>query len=250
MPRTEFAGKRVLITGATSGIGLETARLMAAAGARVAVNGRRSELVHQTVADLAGGAIAVPGDVSRVDDAERIVAAALSAFGGLDIVVNAAGVCVPCALADLTPEIFAEHLQVNLVGSFVVGRAAGLAMKTADGGVIINVGSELSHFGMPFYVHYCASKAGVLGLTRSMAAELAPKVRVNAICPGPVDTPMLEAEIQWFGGTEKVRREAFERVPMQRLSSPSEMAVGIAFLASATYATGAVLGLDGGTSAI
>jgi NAD(P)-dependent dehydrogenase (short-subunit alcohol dehydrogenase family) len=251
MASAELAGKRVLVTGGSSGIGLATAEMMAASGARVAVNGRQADRVRAVVASLGPENLSVPGDVGQVADAERIVADALSAFGGLDIVVNAAGVCVPCALADLTPDVFSGHIQVNLVGSYVVGRAAGLAMAAAGGGSIVNVGSELSHFGMPFYVHYCASKAGVLGLTRAMAAELAPEVRVNAVCPGPVDTPMLEAEIQWFGGSDRVRREAYERVPLKRLATPEEVARAIVFLSTdATYATGSVFSLDGGTTAI
>jgi NAD(P)-dependent dehydrogenase (short-subunit alcohol dehydrogenase family) len=249
MASAELAGKRVLVTGGSSGIGLAAARMMAAAGARVAVNGRGVEHLRDAAAAI--GAVAVPGDVGLPEEGERIVADALAALGGLDVVVNAAGVCVPCALADLTPDVFSGHIQVNLVGSYVVGRAAGLAMAAAGGGSIVNVGSELSHFGMPFYVHYCASKAGVLGLTRAMAAELAPKVRVNAVCPGPVDTPMLEAEIQWFGGSDRVRREAYERVPLKRLATPEEVARAIVFLSTdATYATGSVFSLDGGTTAI
>jgi NAD(P)-dependent dehydrogenase (short-subunit alcohol dehydrogenase family) len=151
----------------------------------------------------------------------------------------------------MTARLFADHIAVNLLGTFYIARAAALHMMERDGGTIVNVGSELSHIGMPLYVPYCASKAGVIGLTKSMAAELAPKVTVNAICPGPVDTPMMEAEIQWFGGTDKVRRDVTERVPLKRLASPEEVAVAILFLAAdAPFATGATLALDGGTTAV
>jgi len=246
-----LSGKRALVTGASSGIGLATARLFAAHGAAVALNGRRAQPLEALARDIGAPAVAVPGDVGVADVAESIVSRSVAALGGLDIVVNAAGIVVPCLLRDMSAQLFTDHIAVNLLGTFYVARAAALHMMERQGGTIVNVGSELSHIGMPHYVPYCASKAGVIGLTKSMAAELAPKVTVNAICPGPVDTPMMEAEIQWFGGTDKVRRDVTERVPLKRMASPEEVAVAILFLAAdAPFATGATLALDGGTTAV
>jgi NAD(P)-dependent dehydrogenase (short-subunit alcohol dehydrogenase family) len=120
-----------------------------------------------------------------------------------------------------------------------------------SGTSIVNVGSELSFMGMGLYVDYCASKAGLIGLTRAMAAELAERgVRVNAICPGPVDTPMMAAEIAWFPDPEAIRQAAVDRVPLKRWATPEEIAEAILFLAGQTFTTGAAWSLDGGTTAI
>ena len=244
-------GKTALVTGGSSGIGLATARLFAAEGASVVLNGRDGAKIEATVAELGPAATGLAADVGCINEAEELVTRAIEALGRIDILVNAAGIVEPRPLSDLSAELFAEHMAVNLTGSYTVARAVGLHMKTEGCGAIVNVGSELSHFGMPFYVHYCASKAGVLGLTRAMAAELAPEVTVNAICPGPVDTPMLEAEIQYFGGTDDIRKEAWDRVPMKRLAQPDEVAAAILFLATdAPFATGSAMALDGGTTAI
>jgi NAD(P)-dependent dehydrogenase (short-subunit alcohol dehydrogenase family) len=151
----------------------------------------------------------------------------------------------------MTVADFKAHLDINLTGNFIIARAAALYMQDHDGGTIINMSSELSHMGMGHYVHYCAAKAGVVGLTQALAAEMAPKVRVNSISPGPIDTPMLEAEIQWFGGTKEVREGAVNRVPLKRFASPVEVASAVLFLAAdAPYATGSTLRLDGGTTAV
>jgi NAD(P)-dependent dehydrogenase (short-subunit alcohol dehydrogenase family) len=122
-------------------------------------------------------------------------------------------------------------------------------MAERGSGSIVFVGSEQSHFGMGYYTAYATSKHAILGLTRCFAAELAPRgVRVNAICPGPVDTPMLESEIVWFGGGDDIRRDAWARVPLKRLAGPDEIARSILFLAQTPFATGAIMNVDGGTT--
>jgi NAD(P)-dependent dehydrogenase (short-subunit alcohol dehydrogenase family) len=246
-------GKVALVTGASSGIGAATARLLAAEGAEVALVARRGAELDTIAAEVGDRALAVVADVSDPDSARAAIRSTASHFGRLDIVVNCAGVCQPAALVDADTDNWRRHIDINLSGTYYIAREGGLLMMAADGGTILNVGSELSTIGMAMYVAYCASKAGIIGLTRALAAELAPKVTVNAICPGPVDTPMLAAEFEWFGkgNPEPVRADALTRVPLRRFATPSEVADGILYLvADAPFATGATLQLDGGTTAI
>jgi NAD(P)-dependent dehydrogenase (short-subunit alcohol dehydrogenase family) len=247
----KLQGKKTLIVGASSGVGLETARLFLAQGAAVALAARSEAKLREVASDLGKDAHVVVGDVGDEAACAAIVPAAIAALGGLDIVVYTAGLCQPCLVKDMTVADFKAHLDINLTGNFIIARAAALYMQDHDGGTIINMSSELSHMGMGHYVHYCAAKAGVVGLTQALAAEMAPKVRVNSISPGPIDTPMLEAEIQWFGGTKEVREGAVNRVPLKRFASPVEVASAVLFLAAdAPYATGSTLRLDGGTTAV
>jgi NAD(P)-dependent dehydrogenase (short-subunit alcohol dehydrogenase family) len=173
-------------------------------------------------------------------------------MGGLDVAVNCAGIDGPAPLADLTPEVWRRQIDVNLSGTFYVAREAALRMRAAGTkGVIINLGSELSLIGMGWYVHYCASKFGVVGLTKALAHELAPDIRVNCICPGPIDTPMMDAELDWFPDPVATRQAAIERVPLKRFATADEVARAILYFATdATYATGSVFSFDGGTTAI
>lgn len=246
-----LAGKAALITGASSGIGAATARLFAAEGARVALLARRREPLEQLAAELGDAAIVIDADVGAPAEAHAAVAAAIEGMGGLEVVVNSAGVAWPATLAEIDDEHWRRVIDVNLSGSFYVCRDAGLHMKENGGGTIVNLGSEMSVRAAGMYVAYCASKAGILGLTRALAAELAPDVTVNAICPGPVDTPMLTAEFETFGDLESSRAEAIEAVPLKRFGTAEEVAAGILYLAAeAPFATGTTLELDGGTTAV
>ncbi len=247
----KLEGKKTLIVGASSGVGLATARLFAAEGAAVAIAARSRDKLRAIAAELGAQACVIVEDVGDADSCAKIVPTAIDALGGLDLVVYTAGLCEPKSLAEMTVEDFKAHLDVNLTGNFIIARDAALHMSAGDGGSIVNISSELSHIGMGFYVHYCAAKAGVVGLTRALAAELAPKVRVNSISPGPIDTPMLEAEIRWFGDTDEVREGAIARVPLRRFADPAEVARAVLFLAAdAPFATGTTLRLDGGTTAV
>ncbi|MGE0237078.1 MAG: SDR family NAD(P)-dependent oxidoreductase [Parvibaculaceae bacterium] len=247
----KLAGKKALIVGASSGAGLETARLFAAEGAELALVGRSKDKLAAAATGLGGTAHAIAADVGDTASCAAIVPRAIETMGGLDILVYAAGLCEPCLVKDLTVERFKQHLDVNLTGNFIVARAAALHMNDGRGGAIVNFASELAHIGMGYYVHYCAAKAGVVGLTMALAAEMAPKVRVNAVSPGPIDTPMLAAEIEWFGGTQEVIDGAIGRVPLKRFASPEEVAKAVLFLiADAPYATGSALRLDGGTTIV
>jgi NAD(P)-dependent dehydrogenase (short-subunit alcohol dehydrogenase family) len=245
------ADSRILITGASSGVGLAAAREYAGEGARVALLARRGEILEDLAAELGGGALALPTDVRDPEAVGDAVERAWEAWGGLDLVVNAAGTGMPTPLADLDADGWQEVIDINLSGTFYVAREAGLRMAGDGGGAIVNIGSELASIGMAMYTPYCASKFAVVGLTKALAAELAPKVRVNVLCPGPIDTPMMDAELEWYPDPAAVRVEATERVPLKRFADPEEVVGAISFLAfKAPFATGATLPLDGGTTMV
>lgn len=239
---------RAIVTGASSGIGLATARRIHADGGTVALLATRAVVLDGIAADLGERAFAIPVDVS---DPVQVSAAILRCFellGEVDLVVNSAGVDGPSALLDITDDKWARSIGVNLSGPFYVSRESARRLK--EGSCIINIGSELSFMGMGLYVDYCASKAGLIGLTQALAAELAQRqIRVNAICPGPVDTPMMEAEIAWFPNPDEVRKMAVDRVPLKRWATPDEIADAVVYMAGAKFATGASWSLDGGTTA-
>lgn len=243
-------GRLALITGASSGIGEATARVFVREGARVALLARRTEPLERLAAELGDAATAVVADVADPDAVAHAVDETVKRLGGLDAVVNSAGIAKPVALADLDPNAWRETIDVNLSGSFFVARETGLRMVNG-GGTIVNVGSELSVLGMPMYVAYCASKAGVIGLTKALAAELAPSVTVNAVLPGPVDTPMMHAELECFPDPRAAYEATVERVPLKRLATAAEVAGAALYLvAEATYATGTTLELDGGSTIV
>lgn len=242
-------GRRAMVTGASSGIGEATARLLHREGAAVALIARRGENLEALAGELGEGAVAMAADVADPDAVASALAEVTERIGAPDVAVSCAGVAEPAALGDLDARSWARTIDVNLSGSFYVAREAALRMLDGDGGTIINVGSELSFLGAKFYASYCASKAGVIGLTRALAVELAPRVTVNAVCPGPVDTPMLDYELKHFPRPGMTRERIAGDVPMGRLATPDDVARGILYLAAeAPYATGLALNLDGGTT--
>jgi NAD(P)-dependent dehydrogenase (short-subunit alcohol dehydrogenase family) len=241
---------RVLITGATSGVGEATAKLFAKRGARVALLGRRSTELQRVAEEIDFGAHTVVADVSDAAAVKNAVRGAIYALGGLDVVINAAGVAGHVALEDLNDERWHEVLETNLSGTFFVAREAALHMRRSGGGSIVNVASDLAAMGMPGLVHYCAAKAGVVGLTRALALELAPLVRVNAVCPGPIDTPMVREGLAAAPNPTEARSLKESTVPLNRLADPDEVAAAIYFLAvEGTFATGTSMAFDGGTTA-
>ncbi|UQN15062.1 SDR family NAD(P)-dependent oxidoreductase [Gulosibacter sp. ACHW.36C] len=239
----------VVVTGAGSGVGLATARLFAARGARVALLGRRAaalQTIEDELAPLASGYVVdIADERAVVETIEQIY----SDFGGIDVVVNAAGIAQEAALQQLDGDTWRATIDTNLSGTFYVCREA--ANYLPHGGAVVNVASDLATMGVAGLVHYSASKAGVVGLTRGLAAELAPRIRVNAVCPGPIDTPMLRAGIEAAADPAAALRTKELSVPLARLASADEVARAIYFLAvDGTFATGATLEFDGGTSVV
>lgn len=232
-----LAGSLAVVTGAASGIGAATAQELAVQGARVAGIDRQA----CTVPD---GGLSLTADVSS--EAEVLEAfAALDAAGEVaEILVNCAGIIIERPLTRMTLDEFERIMSVNLRGCFLVGREAISRMRAAGrGGRVINIASELAHLGRADYSAYCASKAAVIGLTRSWAREFAPDILVNAVAPGPVDTPMLSREHM---SPDILAQET--DLPLGRIGQPHEIASVIAFLASpgASYVTGQTFGPNGG----
>lgn len=232
-----LAGKLALVTGAASGIGAATVRELAARGARVASLDRRPCTAPE-------GGLALAADVSSETEVLAAFAALDAAGEAPDILVNCAGIILERPLTRMTLADFERIMSVNLRGCFLVGREAVARMSGAGrGGRVINVASELAYLGRADYSAYCASKAAVLGLTRSWARELAPDILVNAVAPGPVDTPMLSRETM---SPDVLARES--DLPLGRIGRPEEIASVIAFLAGpgASYVTGQTFGANGG----
>jgi meso-butanediol dehydrogenase/(S,S)-butanediol dehydrogenase/diacetyl reductase len=225
-----LAGKRVVITGGTSGIGAATARRFREEGSDVVVLARR------------------PGpDVLQCDVADRAqVEESFARIGRLDVLVNNAGVSYRGPALEITEAEWAAVVATNLSGAFWVAQAAARLMLADRGGVILNTASTNALIGYRYYAHYNATKAGLVALTRSLALEWAPKVRVNAVCPGYVLTPMQEAEY-----SPQMLAELNALIPLGRHGTPEELAGLFAYLASdeATYFTGAVIAIDGGETA-
>jgi len=241
----EFEGKIVLVTGSGQGIGLAAVRAFAARGAKVVINDVSEEALEKAVGELrATGALClgVQGDTSKKADVDRMFGAVVEEWGGLDVLVNNAGITRDAFLHKMTEEQWRQVIDVNLTGVFFCLQAAARIMRGAGGGAIINISSD-SRFGNPGQANYSASKEGIVGLTRTAARELAPRrVRVNAVSPGPIDTPMLRAV------PEKALQAFLAAVPMGRAGSVDELSRLILFLASdeASYITGQVINCDGG----
>jgi NAD(P)-dependent dehydrogenase (short-subunit alcohol dehydrogenase family) len=198
---------------------------------------------------LGDGALPIAVDVSDEGGVAEAVELAWDRLGPISVVVNSAGVCLPRSVAGLDAAQWERTIAVNLSGTYFVSRHAGLRMLGARGGTIINIGSELGVIGAPGYAAYCASKAGVTGLTRALAAEFAPSVTVNVVSPGPVDTPMFREGLARSKDPDAVIAGEIARVPLGRLAVADEVANAVLYLAlDGAYATGMTLALDGGTT--
>ena len=247
----DFNGKRVLVTGGARGIGAATVLAFRRRGARVAV-GARSRASFDSFVERSGAHEVQPaiGDVSDREGAHAVVAAAIAQLGGLDVLVNSAGVFEEVSIADVTQEHWSDTLATNLGGTFFCSQAALPALEAVSGN-IVNVASDAGIVGYPNGAVYSAAKGGVVNLTRAMAVELARRVRVNCVCPGNVETDMILAAAAASGDADTYLERARNRSPSRRMITPDEVAAAILYLASSEAAstTGAALVVDGGGTA-
>lgn len=238
-----LSGKRTLITGGASGIGKATVQRFLEEGANVTVIDQNPEALELLKQEMPGLSVVIQGDVSEIEAVESAFEQIKAQWGGIDILINNAGISTRHAFLEITPQEWQQMMDVNLTGAFFVAQAAARLMEM---GVIANMGSTNGLLGYPYYADYNASKAGLIELTRSMALELAPLVRVVAVCPGYVLTPMQEAEY-----TPEMLVEINSKIPLGRHAKPKEVAALFAFLCSeeAAYITGQAFVIDGGETA-
>jgi NAD(P)-dependent dehydrogenase (short-subunit alcohol dehydrogenase family) len=245
-------GKRGVVTGAASGLGREVARLFAAEGARVVVadvNEKGAEAVAGEIGDAGGTALSQPCDVTVEDQVEAALDRSESEWDGLDFMINNAGVQLEKPLDETTNEEYDWVFDVNVRGVFWGCKHAVIRMRKSGGGTIVNTASALSLVSDPFLPVYTASKHAVLGLTRSVGvAYAADGMRCNCVCPGDMQTPMIERYWEATGDPQKAREEMASMYPAGQIGQPAEVARAILFLASdeASYVNGAFMQVDGG----
>lgn len=239
----EIKGKNIFITGSTRGIGLAMAHQFASLGANIVLNGRSaiSDDLVASFADYGVTVVAISGDVSEASDAKRMVSEAIEHLGSVDVLVNNAGITNDKLMLKMTEEDFERVLKINLNGAFNMTQAVLKPMSKARQGAIINVSSVVGLTGNIGQANYAASKAGLIGFTKSVAREVAARnVRVNAIAPGFIESDMTDVL------SEKMQEQILGQIPMKRIGKAQEVAQLASFLAGQDYITGQVIAIDGG----
>jgi NAD(P)-dependent dehydrogenase (short-subunit alcohol dehydrogenase family) len=250
----DFSEKVVLISGGTSGIGLAAARQFVEAGAKVALLGRDSQRGRDALGNLAGAgqeSVFFAGDVSQTVDCSRVVEETIAQFGRLDILVNSAGEYLEKSLQDTSETEFDRIMSINMKGAYFLTQAATPHLKQNRGSVV-NVSSDAGLNGNVLCTAYCAAKGALTLFTKALSLELAPHgVRVNCVCPGDVETPMLDRQIAAEADPAHYRRQMADMYPLGRVATAAEVAAVIVFLASdaAAFVTGAAWSVDGGLTA-
>ncbi len=249
---TRLSGKVALVTGGASGIGRETAARFAAEGAHVAVADVREEAAVAAAAEIGGDAIGLELDVTSAASADEAVAAVVDRFGGLDVVVNNAGVTIVGGVHEIGEDDWDRELATNLKGIYLVSRAAWPHLVARGGGALLQTASIAGIWAIPSDAAYCASKAGAIMLTKCMALDGAKDgIRVNCVCPGFTETPMIDGYFAAQPDPEAARAHATSIHPLGRLGRPRDLADAFVYLASdeAAWVTGTALVVDGGLTA-
>lgn len=244
----DFTGKRVLVTGGTRGIGRAIVEAYLDAGARVAVNGSSEASVAAALRDLPDGVVGAPGSVASVADCERLVGTAIDGLGGLDVLVNNAGAAGGGPLQGIEEDVWDAVVDTSLKGSAFCSKFALGALAESSGN-ILNVASVFGLRGTAGGSAYCAAKGGMVNLTRALALELAPAIRVNCLCPGGVDTDMLRNLAVRVAGSVEAGYEILKMdAAQQRIAAASELAAAALWLTSshASFVTGSIHVVDGG----
>lgn len=249
---SNLKAKVAIITGARRGMGKSHALTLAKAGAKVVVSDISQEDCQKIVKEIEknkGEALAVKCDVSKKEEVDNLVKKTIARFGKVDVLINNAGICQFKPFLELSEEEWSRTIDINLKGYFLCAQAAAKEMvKKKSGGVIINIASVAmgqQGIGLPNIAHYCASKGGIVGMTEALAVELAPyNIRVNAVSPGMIETPMIDSVKQ----DPKTMEAMLTRVPMHRVGKPEEVSNLVLFLASdaSSYMTGSTVVIDGG----
>lgn len=248
LPNNLFAGKTAIVTGASRGVGRATALRLAEAGANVVVNylsndGEAAETIRMC-AGKGGTAVTARGDVSEFLDAKRIADKTLETFGQIDLLVCNAGVWDGAPIEDMSEELWNKVLNTNLKSAWAMTKASVPAMKKSGAGAIVMVSSTSGQRGEANYSNYSASKGGMISLTKSLASELAPKIRVNAVAPGWIETAMIRPA---FEDTD-YEQTVIDSIPLKRIATTDDIAVSICFLLSdwSRHITGEILNINGG----
>ena len=247
-------GKTAIVTGSTKGIGRGIAEYFADEGAKVVISGRNEREgadVVQTIKEKGGEALFIPADLSRQDENEKLYQASREYFGIPDIIVANAGMLGLGSLADVSREDWHKTFEVNIHSLFYLLRVAIPEMKENEGGTIVVTGSLASQKGFPNHAAYCATKGAVESLVRQAAVDAAPKVRINMIAPGAIDTELYRSSAVAFPNPETILDEVPGTIPMKRTGTPRDVARAALFLVSdeSEWITGTVLTVDGGASA-
>jgi len=247
LDRFRVDGRAAVVTGAGRGIGAASARALAEAGADVALTARTPEQLEAVAAEIRGfgrRALVVPGDVNDLDHVDALVGAAVAEFGRLDVVVNNAGGSMPAPLLDTSVASFEKAFHFNVTTAFALTKASLPHLLERDHGAVVNISSAMGRLRDRGFVAYGTAKAALAHMTRLMAADCAPRVRVNAIAVGSVATSALEVVLT----NDPLRDEMVEHTPMRRLGEVEDIAIGVLYLASdaSSFVTGKVIEIDGG----
>ncbi|MBX9787079.1 MAG: 3-oxoacyl-[acyl-carrier-protein] reductase [Alphaproteobacteria bacterium] len=243
----ELKGKKALVTGATGGLGAEIARALHRQGAYVALSGTRKEKLEELAKKLGDRAIILPCDLSNVESTQKLISEAETALGGLDILVNNAGLTQDGLMLRMSDDQWSKVIEVNLNSAFRLSREAIKGMMKQRAGRIINITSIVGVTGNAGQANYAASKAGLIGLSKSLAAEVATRgITVNCIAPGFIESPMTDVL------NEKQRERILGEIPQGEIGSPLDIAAAVVYLASneAKYMTGQTLHINGGMTMV